>query len=375
MVRIFTVFAVSLILLLVIIVVVSDSNDGRMVARTSKAGKKPGVVNVALTQQHPVAVADIRTYEFGEMNPLESGSYEFKIKNEGRVALQIHKATTSSERIRAKITNKLVGPGDTITAHVDWFGETSGQFITETVTLHTNDPENRTLELTVEGSIRSLVVSEPRQLKMMRMIPGEESSGSVIVHSQKWDDLEIRDTTCSLDGVVVDIQPASEASLRKLQAVGGYLVTVKVPPQDVGPFQGKIKIEMASENGTENLEIPIFGNVLRRLSLYGDAIDSHGNVELGKVYRGQGQTTNLSIKLRDSESDATNWEYQTQPSFLKVAVVPDSLPGTFNMRIEIPKDAPAAMHLGMNPGSIIITADDPKISPLTLPVRFAVLNR
>lgn len=128
------------------------------------------------------------------------------------------------------------------------------------------------------------------------------------------------------------------------------------------------------ESNIETLELTVAGKVLSRLSVYGKAIETTGNINLGLIPVGQGRKTRLLMKVRDAQYEIPVKSLDVKPQFVKVEVTDGGKSGLYYLDIEVPADAPKCQHnRGDRRGRLQFTFNHPRIERLDLSLSFAVV--
>ncbi|MEQ8789439.1 MAG: DUF1573 domain-containing protein [Pirellulaceae bacterium] len=371
----------------------------------------------------PRVLADQREYDFGVMNPLTMGSHTFHVRNEGDGPLHLRKGGTTCKCTLSNVTNNLVQPGETAEVTLAW---NTGRHTSYShgATILTNDPENTRLEFRVHGAVRTRVGSAHKSLLFAGLEPDTRGVAETVVYTQMWNDLPLGEVTCTLEGATWEIEPAGERLLTPLEATAGYIVRLHTPDDlPSGMFQGVLRMnfdiaeqdrvlgdaaKVTAENETaeseiaenetaesenaenqiaeqagaeadegETFELLFSGNVIRRLSVYGDEIDAAGRVDFNVVTEGRGRKLRLLMKVRDKERELSVKRVDVRPEFVKATVTPfggEDRRGLYYLDLEVPEDAPTCHHLDpRKQGELKIEFDHPRIEQLVLKLRLAVL--
>ena len=233
-----------------------------------------------------------------------------------------------------------------------------------------------------------LLRCEPAQLVFSRVTPGESPSASTLVYSQVWDQFQLPDIQSSLSGLRHSLEPATEQELESLGAKAAYRLTVTLPddlPQ--GYFTIPVQLaahgkEAQSDSPTPHkleadCELMVQGKVLRRLSVYGPAVDTEGTIMMGRVAQGQGAKLKLLLKMRDEQRELPVRSIETLPKSLQVRLEPYKTDrpndaGLYYLYVELPKDAPTFRLPPNRRGHVRIEFDHPRVPVLELPVDLIV---
>lgn len=354
------------------------TRDGRWIYREGLPQGKP--IAATTTGAPPQAVAEELVHDFGVMNPLTMGRHAFVIRNEGTGPLVLRKGPTTCKCTLSNLPRGEIQPGKEGVVVLDW---NSGRDLlySHEATIYTNDPKMDELHFRVTGKVRQRVGTVPAMVSFGGIDPDGQGKIDVIVYSQVWDDFEVVGGECSVADVTwkVDAVTAADAVLGDVLAARKVtLTTGTAMPQ--GPFSGQLRLDIQPAGGEpETLELPLDGQVLRRLAVYGPSITLDGVIEVGQVDRGRTKKTRLVLKIRDPDRDLRVTGITTSPAFIKAAVLPydGKTPdaGLMHLEVEIPADAPRCSYLGVPLGDLRIEFDHPRIPSLDLKVKFAVVGQ
>lgn len=191
----------------------------------------------------------------------------------------------------------------------------------------------------------------------------------------------------TVKGLTCDVQPASADQLESLDAKSGYQLTITVPKAiEAGFFNFPVRIHGTSDHETSgaaesaDTELMISGKKLRRLGIYGPAIDLTGTVRLGRVQQGQGVHARLLVKVRDSDPRIALKSTRSTPDFLKVRLEPYKKEqgekiGLYYLYLDVARDAPTFRLTPGQYGSIHLELEHPRIHHLELPVDLIISSQ
>jgi hypothetical protein len=325
----------------------------------------------------PVVEVDHDHFDFGTMGPDQVLKHSFEIRNRGLAPLSLKQGTTSCVCTMESLSGDSIPPGGTGSVTLNWHsGESLSRFAHHAEVL-TNDPRRPVLTFRVTGEVLCDIAAEPSVILFPRVPPGAREKSSVLLVSQKWDYFEVSNFQCSLEGATWELLPAEDEKLDELHGRSGHRLTVTLPDDlPTGQFQGWMRFRIYPPDASpRDLQIPLQGSVLRRLSLYGSAIDSSGIVHLGVVSDGVATTKSLLVRVRDPETELRVTSVEVEPKFVNVALLPDDksqIPGTYRLELTIPAGSPCCSYLGTPIGSLHMTFDHPRIHDLWLTLEFAV---
>jgi hypothetical protein len=327
----------------------------------------------------PRAAVAITDYDFGMMDPMTTGTYDFEIKNVGTAPLQLKLGPTSCKCTLSGLSADKLAPGQVGKVRLEWFTGRKVARFEQTAVLYTNDPTQRHLALGVSGKVRMLIGLDHEQLVVDRVEPDKSVSKELFIYSQMWDSFQVLGFSSSLPGVTFAAEPASPADAPNLEALSVQRIKITIPgtlPQGEFSDTLRFRVQPPGEDAKPaDVTLPLHGRVIRRLSIYGQAIRDTGVIDMGTTPRGAGKHVKLAVKVRDPELDLKLHDIQVTPRFLKASLEPrtgDGVVGMYDLSVEVPDDAEPCTFLGRPSGELKLDFDHPRIDDLTLEVHFAV---
>lgn len=330
----------------------------------------------------PRAVVEETIHGFGILDPAEKCEHVFLVRNEGEAPLQLSRGSTSCKCTMSDLPNVAIPPGTGAAVRIaSKIAQTSGSF-SHSATIFTNDPNNSSITLSIEGTIRRYVAADPPRIVLSGMRREQSKSVVVVVYSQVWENFDLEDIMTTFDGLTWRVAPAGADALEKLDARSGYRLDMSVPPGlPGGEFWETLQMSAVPRDEpaySRTLTVDVTGKVLSRISIDHPKIDGQEVLQLGMLRGGEGVRERLIMKVRDDHRELVIRNVDTTPDFLHVHVAPHSAAaeelGLYTIEVEVPRDAPMSNFLS-DKGEIRVETDHPVVPTLTLEVAFAVLGR
>jgi hypothetical protein len=317
-------------------------------------------------------------YDFGLMDPMTTGTHDFEIKNVGDAPLQLKLGPTSCKCTLSGLSADKLPPGQTGKIRLEWFTGRKQTRFEQTAVIYSNDPKKH-IALGVSGKVKMLIGLNQEELFVDRIEPDKPVTKEVFLYSQMWSNFEVNEFGTSLPGVKFAAEPILPTEAGDLEALCVQRIKVTIPGDlPKGEFSDTLRFRVQPPGADEKpleVTLPLHGRVIRRLSIYGQAIRGEGAIELGTVPRGVGKKVNVVLKVRDSQTDLKPGPVQITPRFLQASLRPhegDNVAGLYDLTIELPDDVEPCSYLGNPSGELKLDFDHPRIEDLTLEVRFAV---
>src|SRR5262245_30379352 len=335
---------------------------------------------IKLTKPEPRAGVNEKEFDFGLMDPGISGKHDFLIQNVGDDVLELKLGGTTCKCTISGVSDSRVPPGKTATMTMEWnTGRYDPQFA-QSALIRTNDPLHKEIEFTVKGQIRALVTAQPKEVTLPMTQPGERAQGDLLIYSQMWPDFEIVDASSQLRGLKWTVEPIIDAAA-ELSAASAKRVKFEFDnPVAHGAFQEQIRFDIKPQGEPDSVHhqyVAIHGQALRRMAIYGPAIDGNGVVELGNVAEGKGKRVKLLAKVRDPETEISDAEVETFPAFLRAQFSQHEggQKGLYDITIELPDDQTPCQYNSSPVGRVKIETHHPRIGAVELLVTFAIVPR
>ena len=327
------------------------------------------------------AVTQDADHDFGLMDPLTMGTHSFVVRNQGDAPLKLQAGPTTCKCTLSEVSHEPIRPGGEGRVTVQWNTGRKNRFYSHQATVYTNDPNQKRIEFSIRGIVRTELRVVPAAAVFERIEPDQPATQRLFVYSQMWDDFEIVDIQPTQVGLRWQIEPADAGVLAAHEALAGCWLRITTPDDlPEGQFSDwlRFRVQPAGES-VEPVEqsIAVSGKTLKRLAVYRPGIDAAGIVSMGKVTQAKGAKKRLLLKVRDAQRSLPVTQIKTTPEFLEVQVTADQRSaenGLLQLDITIPPGAPRTDYLAANPARIHLEFDHPRINNLELAVRFAVTD-
>ena len=333
----------------------------------------------------PRIQVDNPNFQFGTMQNGTKKSHTFVVKNVGKTPLTIRVGSTSCTCTVGDVTDKPIRPGDSGEVRLEWTARGGSGPFQQTAMIHTNDPLQSQLELTVHGEVTEAQGIEPRDFTFDKLAVGESKTAVVHVLAMLQDELTVSDPELTdpltRDKFDVKIEPVDPKSLPGSKAKAAVRITLTAKP---GLPLGRIQQALAVHTNlpdAEHLEIPVVGQVVGDISVHGTEWSTeHGILTLGKVKSSEGRRAKVNIVVRGADAASVKFEVQSRdPADLQVTIgesrkLNDTL-AHVPVEIEVPAGTPPMVRLDTaqgEAGRVVLKTTHPKIPELVLGVRFAV---
>jgi hypothetical protein len=324
-------------------------------------------------------------FNFGQMERGREKSHRFVVRNVGDAPLTLRVGPTSCKCTLSEVQSGALAPGETTHVKLEWSAKSDNGPFRQTATIHTNDPLQPDVELTIDGEIVNASGVEPPDFIFDKMAVGETKSAQVYVMAMLQDELKVDSaelgTVETRDRFDVKIEPVERDQLPNNKARAGVRITVTAKPGlPLGRFDQFLTLNTNLKEG-EKLHIPIIGRVVGDISVHGtNWSEDEQALNLGHVDSQTGKKARLNIVVRGENAAEVKFDVNSaDPPALKATFgeskrLKDTL-AHVSMEIEIPAGTRPMNRLGTAQGEearIVLKTTHPTMKELSVPVRFAV---
>jgi hypothetical protein len=158
----------------------------------------------------PRIVCDEPSFDFGTVESHQPVEHTFILKNEGTAPLEIANARTSCGCTVASISEKIVPPGgkSEVRATLSLVGRIGQQH--KTITIESNDPNNRNLTLFLNGAAASAIDVTPDRITFSQVAAGTVSTAEVVLAATGTNSFKILRAESTSPAFAADVSPIEE---------------------------------------------------------------------------------------------------------------------------------------------------------------------
>lgn len=346
------------------------STGGPRLDEEAKDGERPRAV-----------IVGNNVHDFGKLDPLSQKKFSFTVRNDGNANLQLGDGGSTCKCTMANIKSPIVKPGEETEIEVDFNTGRDREYL-QTAKVTTNDPLNKTLQFQVRGEVLTRLAVDPSSVSFGVIPPTKQLPlARTLVHSRVLDNLTLLkvDPSVELDW---KIAAATKEQLAVHGAKSGFWIEMQ--PPSLGAFEPgfftvvlNVTAEGEDEEGDlvqEQVRTGFGGRIMRRFTVYGDAIDGSGLITLGNVREGQGKRERLIVKIRDNNPELKDVSIQVKPDFVQTAWT-EKEPGLYLMDLIVPDDAPPGDYSGSFQGEVVVKLKHDTVRDQVFPLEFDVLPK
>ena len=307
---------------------------------------------VPLTTTNPPRITFTETvYDFGKVEQGDQVNHLFRFTNQGDRDLRIESVKTSCGCTAAVISSEVTAPGKegTISATFDttkFFGEKVKQ-----VTVHSNDPIQPVVTLTLQGEIAVEVEVNPAQLYLGKIRRGASATHTIELLYDASKPISI--TNVATDSPLVSVQTEE---LEKQGKKGKKLLVTLRKDVPLGRVSTEINVTTTSQK-RPSIAIPVFGQI------EGDLMVTPSQVSFGVVRKGDNKENSLSIKSRATNPIHVVRTQSSSPNVI-AEIVTVKAGEEYSLTLKVNSESTP----GQIKGEVQVFTDHPTEKVLTIPV-------
>ena len=225
--------------------------NGGFSSETNEAASQPGAFGAS--NGHPLAQAPDPVFDFGAVYNGTAVKHTFRVKNAGTAPLTLNAVRTSCGCTAAQPTKSNLLPGEESDIAVNF--DTAGDHgpATRTITVFTNDPDHRQLQLTLRGDVKVQVEANPSLVSFEGIKLGTQQSRQLTLTDEMPDHtFKVGTITNENRNIQVVSQPVPGVK------PGALLTITLLKTAPAGPVSDLIKVKTSRVP----VEIPVSGTVL-----------------------------------------------------------------------------------------------------------------
>jgi hypothetical protein len=189
---------------------------------------------------------------FGEIEAGNKAEVVFSLKNEGDAVLEILEVHPACGCTAAMLDDSKIAPGKTGSLRATLETKNFSGRQSKTVRIGTNDPGNRSVVLTLEGTVLADFELDPARLYFGKVPHGGSPSKSVVIMARPGTDHQLKEIEAS--GKILSIREAPAAN-------GGKTLEVTLLPEfPLGFFSERVTVKTTSPK-MPIISIPVSGLV------------------------------------------------------------------------------------------------------------------
>jgi hypothetical protein len=316
-------------------------------------------------------------HDFGMLDPHTTATYAFEIQNLGEADLFLKAGETSCKCTVGTLGAETVPPGYSTKVTLEWNTGNQIEDYKQTALVHTNDPDNPTLELTVHGKVKTELSLADAALTFPATDLSKEVQVSTYVYSQLWDEFIVESVTADIPGFQWSVEPVPEIEmpLGNLQAKSAWKLKVSAFPTTSAPYSGSLKLVAVPIAGGEPIEreLTLSGKVRNRISFQDPEIHDQKGLELGIMSTGREHRRSVIVRVRGELSGPLQ-VLDVKPDQMRAELRETGVKGTYRLTVIAPKDATTKIfNLAKSFGYVHVGLPDDRAVSAWLPLSGAIV--
>lgn len=351
--------------------VISKKKEDDQKAVVEQAQSEGSHPEPSKTGPWPVAKTGELTYHFGRMEVgAEDGRHSFTIRNEGEAELQLQTGKATCQCTSFSLTKNKLAPGEETQLVVVWQLKTKNEMFRHGGPVYTNDPENPTLDFSVEGIVDApFEILPDSEWNIGNVFPDKPARMQATVASKVHPQFHIEMLEASSEFVKFEIVPLTEIVKVRDSWSSGYTVNVEVsneiPP---GPFECTVKLKFDLKEHVS--EITLRGRKqgnIRFLPTPGTTFDPTTMVLKMGTFQAQTGNSKKIMLVVNQEGMTEPLKITSQkvvPAFLNVSLEPagEAVGNSrrYFLTVEYPPGRPRASFGPKSPARVTLETNHPK---------------
>lgn len=185
-----------------------------------------------------------KTFDFGNVYKGAVVTHKFEYTNKGDGVLKIDKVKTSCGCTAALTTSKIVKPGESGAVEASFRSKNFRGRITKTIYVHSNDPDEKVIQLAIKGVVLEEVALTPQRISFNMIEKGTEQSKSFHVRQEGKESLNILKVDSNLKFLSAKVESVDKIFKKNEDEKLDYEVKVTVGKNaPSGRFNGMLTIK------------------------------------------------------------------------------------------------------------------------------------
>lgn len=339
------------------------------------------------------AVFDKTEYNFGVMEAGEEGHHTFTVINKSPDRpLVLKKGKTTCKCTLSDLPNGTLQPGESTKIKLSWTIPQGAEEFSQTAKIHTSDPENRTVVLSIVGQVRSAIeIMPPDEWRVGTVEDGEPSKYSGYIVSGIFDKFKIVEIVPSSKNITATYRPIKADDQLPSKQRSGYKVELSVKAEGlVGSLRESItiKTELPDKKSggvrKADFKVRVVGSItgaVQFLALPG--VDWNKNAmlaRLGQFDSAKGKSATVLMFITEpGDKPFEITKVTSDPPFLKVKLErvgerkknpENGERSQFRLTLSVPPNSPPVSRLQRNFGTILLETNHPKAKSMKLGLEF-----
>jgi len=338
-----------------------------------------GLSTAVLSQ--PSIEFDEPHWNFGRLEEGEMATHTYRFRNKGNKPLVISEVETTCGCTAALLSDSLIDPGGASEIKVTFNSRGRAGDQLKHVNVYTNDPQHKTVGLSIEGYISVYLRVSPRTLNFGEVSKGESKTLTVTLMSWDGIDFEILDTEAPSKYFLVQTSGTVQSWARFLRSIkermerkfgntwAQFRTELEGPPETANPSGAEsenarilaVTLSPSAPLGQHSGRLKIHTNVKEKpvievalyASIVGDLTAVPKNYSFGSIKRGESKETVFSISSRSKRAfRVTSLESNSKYATAELIQTPER--GNYQVKVKVSPHAP----VGQLTGTITVCTDD-----------------
>lgn len=307
----------------------------------------------------PHAVYPELVYEAGTVEAGTELTHTFRVKNTGKADLLIHQVKPGCGCTISDFT-KVVPPGQEGRIILTVKTEGMRGAIQKSATVHSNDPANPMVTLSIKGTVKQLIDILPAPYINIRVSQGQPVEGTVTLVNNDRTPLHILEVKSSNPEFATHLKTVEKGQRYELQVKLNGAKTVG------GRFNTQLTVTTNNKKQPQ-LNIPVIAVIAARVEAFPERL-TFGRLHLASLKDNPQSNVLLTrtITVRSLVPEFKVTHVESSLPFVQLQLVAPQRPGSpYNVRVALVKEK---LRTGPFEGTITLRTNDREFSQLKIPL-------
>jgi len=348
------------------------------------------------TGPHPKADFPEKKFDFGTQARYTKGSHDFVVWNRGEAPLELKSGASTCQCTVGKLGGEVVAPGESTIVTLSWEIKQAGPGFHHSATIHTNDPDNKQVQLEAQGYVGQHVAVFPDRWSL-GTVGENDNRFEAYVYSNLHDGFLITQINSSNPFIQFEAEPMNqkevdtvaemlptnephdpsdlEAHAKHPEVKAAYRITARVAEGlPVGHFREQVVVHTTLPDDPE-VSVEFAGvrpGPFQFFPLGGVRFLQAGMlVDAGSFAADQGRRVEVLVIARGFDGELKISDVKADPDWVDVSLKPDADEAAsglrrYRMTLNIRPGLPRAVRTGENAVQISMKTNHPTGSILNL---------
>jgi hypothetical protein len=288
---------------------------------------------------------------------------------DGKLVMAKTKADMADEKTAAIPDSGTLMPGETMNVLIRWITKMKMDKFRHGVKIFTNDPDMRTIDLAVVGTVDAPIVMRPEGTwELGEMLQREPSKAEGHVYTKVFNEFELTEEPREKPLVRVTLEALDPKTLAEHNIKSGYLVKIEAGPDvPVGMLRESVKLKAKADDDEYIVEFSVTGHRGGPIEVRGVKGGAGFNAAANRLNflefpAAQGKTVSLTMFAKNFDSELLLNGVEPADTRFQVKLEKGDMLGksqSYQLKVTIPP-GPVERHRGLDAEKIHLKFNHPE---------------